>query len=331
MHHVKRVIWALTELELLVGAPTCSLSQCIRGNAWGHVGDGYDVAPRGGRRGGGGGASILDLDGEESLHVRVCLFLGDLLSSCSPWAPVFLWVTGGMHIFFSWMPRPTHGVLPLASWRQRFVSHTSWLRYGLTMGCGRGAGSGVHTWPCWPVSRCAEGCCCVCKQLSGSGEICHAATAGGGPVPQRSFLQSWDVWALAGLRELAHSITDRVGAVELFQYNIFLLRCCKDIMQEGSWNHRKTQSLDPFHYSGWIQHTYSISCSHHQLLLHLKSTLQIPFIFSSSLYILFQPLHFAWLNLPRFTAFQFLFFGLFRTCIFHSWIFFHSLIPKTVR
>ena len=74
---------------MLVVAPTCSLSQCIRGNAWGHVGDGYDVAPRGGRRG-GGGTSILDLDGEESLHVRVCLSLGDLLSSCSPWAPVFL-------------------------------------------------------------------------------------------------------------------------------------------------------------------------------------------------------------------------------------------------
>lgn len=72
---------------------TCSLSQSITtGDARGHVGDGYDVAPRGGRGrgGGGGGAPILDLYGEESLHVRVCLSLGDLLSSCSPWGPVFL-------------------------------------------------------------------------------------------------------------------------------------------------------------------------------------------------------------------------------------------------
>lgn len=153
-----------------------------------------------------------------------------------------------MHIFFSWMPRPTHGVLPLARCRQRFVSPASWLRCGLTLGCGGGGvRCGVHTWPCWPVSRCAEGCCCVCKQLSGSGEIYLAAAAArGGPVPQRSFLQSWDIWALVGLCELAHSITYRVGAVE-FQYNIFFLRCCKDIMQEGK---SETQSQDPFHYSG---------------------------------------------------------------------------------
>lgn len=90
--HVKRVIGALTELErrcCKVDAPTCSLSQSISADAWGHVGDGYDIGPRGGRRG-CGGASILDLDGQESLHVRVCLSLGDLLSSCSPWGPVFL-------------------------------------------------------------------------------------------------------------------------------------------------------------------------------------------------------------------------------------------------
>ena len=72
-----------------VGAPTCSLTQSISVDAWGHVGDGDDVSPRRGR-GGGGGAPILDLDGEESLHVRVFLSLGDLLSSCSPWGPVFL-------------------------------------------------------------------------------------------------------------------------------------------------------------------------------------------------------------------------------------------------
>ncbi len=217
-------------------APTCSLPQCISGDAWGHVGDGHDVSPRGGCRG-GGGAPILDLDGEESLHLRVCLSLGDLLSSSSPWGPVFFWVTGGVHIFFSWMPRPTHGVLPLASRRQRFVGHTSWLRCGLTLGCSRGVR--VHMRPCWPVSRCADGCCCVCKQLRSSGEICLAAAARGGPVPQRSFPQSWDVWALAGLCELAHSIAYRAGAVELFQYNIFLLRCYKDKVQEGNWNHRK--------------------------------------------------------------------------------------------
>lgn len=99
----------------------------------------------------------------------------------------------------------------------------------MTLGCGGGVRRGVHVWPCWPVSRCAEGCCCVCKQLSSSGEIC----AGGGPIPQRSFLQSWDILALTGLCELTHSITYRVGAVELFQY-IFLLSCWKDTMQEGT-------------------------------------------------------------------------------------------------
>lgn len=75
LHHVK--VSYLTELEsecCAVGAPTCSLSQSISGDAWCHVGDGYDVAPSGGC-GGGGGAPILDLDGEESLHVRVCLAL----------------------------------------------------------------------------------------------------------------------------------------------------------------------------------------------------------------------------------------------------------------
>lgn len=92
---------------------------------------------------------------------------------------------------------------------------------------------GVHVWPCWPVSRCVEGCCRVREQLSGSGEIRLAAAAGGGSVPQRSLLQNWDVWARAGLCELAHSIANRVGAVELFQYDIFLLRCCKDVMQEA--------------------------------------------------------------------------------------------------
>lgn len=111
-------------------------------------------------------------------------------------------------------------------------------------------------WLPWPVSRCSEGCCCVCKLLSSSEDICLAAAAGGGPIPQRSFLQSWDVRALYGLCELAHSITYRVGAVELLQYNIFLLRCCEDRMQEGSYDHKnttfkitlaETQRLDPFH------------------------------------------------------------------------------------
>lgn len=72
-----------------IDAPTCSLPQSVGVDAWGHVGDGYDVSPLRGR-GGGGGAPILDLDGEESLHVRVFLSLGDLLSGCSPWDPVFL-------------------------------------------------------------------------------------------------------------------------------------------------------------------------------------------------------------------------------------------------
>lgn len=222
-----------------VDAPTWSaLSQSIRVDAWGHGGDRYDVAPSRGCRG-GGGAPILDLNREESLHVWVFLSLSDLLFSLSPWGPVFLGVTGGVHIFFSWMPRPTHGVLPLAGWRQRFVGHTSWLRCCVTLGCGRGVRRGVTMWPRWPVSRCAEGCCCVCKQLSSSGEVCMTSAAGDDPIPQRSFLQSWDIWGLIGLCELAHSVTYRVGAVELFQYNIFLLRCCEDMKQEGSWYHRK--------------------------------------------------------------------------------------------
>lgn len=64
-----------------------------------------------------------------------------------------------------------------------------------------------------------------------------------------------------------------------------------------------------------------VSCSH-PLSLHIKSPLQIPFLFSSSLQVLFHPLYFAWLNLPRITVFQILFCGLFRTCFFHSLVFF---------
>lgn len=66
----------------------------------------------------------------------------------------------------------------------------------------------------------------MCKQLGGS-------AAGGGPVPQRGFLQRRDIWALAGLCKLAHSIAYRVGAVDMF-HNIFLLECCGDVVQEGS-------------------------------------------------------------------------------------------------
>lgn len=76
----------------------------------------------------------------------------------------------------------------------------------------------------------------MCKQLGSSGVICLAAAAAaaaarGGPIPQRGFLYGWDV---LGLCELAHPITHRVGAVELFQDDIFLLRCCKYIKQERS-------------------------------------------------------------------------------------------------
>lgn len=221
-----------------VDALTCSLPQSIRGDAWGHVGDGDDVALRGRCRG-GGGAPILDLNGEESLHVRVFLFLGDLLSSCSPWGPVLLWVTVGVLIFFSRMPRPTHGVLRLASRGQRFTSPSSWLRCCLTLRCGRCVRCGI--------SRCVDGCCCLCKPLSSSAEVCLATAAS--PIPQRSFLQSRDIWALAGLCELAHSITYRVGAVELFQYSIFLLRCCKDITEKRTQYIRDTKSLDHLYYT----------------------------------------------------------------------------------
>lgn len=72
-----------------VDAPTCSLPQSVGVEAWGHGGDRDDVAPWRGC-GGRGGAPILDLDAKESLHVRVCFSLGDLLSSCSPWGLVFL-------------------------------------------------------------------------------------------------------------------------------------------------------------------------------------------------------------------------------------------------
>lgn len=111
--------------------------------------------------------------------------------------------------------------------------------------------------PRWPVSRCAEGCCCVCKQLGSSGVICLAAAAAaarGGPVPQRGSLYGWDI---LGLCELAHPITHGVGAVELFQDDIFLLSCCKYIKtgaelksQKLKLNTAETRSLDPFNYSG---------------------------------------------------------------------------------
>ena len=289
-----------------VDSPTWSLPQCIRGNAWGHVGDGDDVAPGGGCRG-GGGAPILDLNGEESLHVRVCLSLGDLLSGCSPLGAVLLWVTVGMHIFFSWMPRPTHGVLRLVSCRQRFASPSSWLRCDRCVRCG--------------VSRCAEGCCCVCEALSGSGEVGLAAAAGGRAVPQRSSLQRCDVRARAGLCELAHSITYRVGLFEMFQYGFFLLRCCKDITQIRSLRYRKT--LKRFKYITYTKSLDPLHCSLFCLLLHPKSPQRNPF----PLFILFLgfvPDPLFWLTNPlppHFTVLQLLVFGLFRTCFFHSWKF----------
>lgn len=206
-------------------APTCPLPQRIGGDAWGNGWDGDSVTPRGGCRR-GGAVPILDLNCKESLHVQICLSLGDLLSSCSPWGPVFLWATRGVHISFSWMPRPTHGVLQLASWQQRFVSHASWLRCGLTLGCNRGVRCGVCARPCWPVSRCAGGCCSVCKRLSCSGECYTAAVARACPVLERNLPQCGNTWALAGLGERAHAVTYRAGAVELLQCSIFLLGCC---------------------------------------------------------------------------------------------------------
>lgn len=157
-HGTNNWVYALT---YMLSDRTCSLPQSISGDARRQVvGDGYDVPSRSGCRG-GSRSSILDLDRKESLHVWVCcLSLGDLLSSCSPWGLVFLWLAGGMHIFFSWTPCPTHRVVPLASRRQRFVSHTSWLRCNVILGCGGGVRRGVLMYFYRSVSRCALGCCC---------------------------------------------------------------------------------------------------------------------------------------------------------------------------
>lgn len=210
-------------LSNMLSDRTCSLSQSISGDARRQAGDGHNVPSRSGCRG-GSGSSILDLDCKESLHVWVCcLSLGDLLSSCSPWGLAFLWLAGGVHIFFSWMPCPTHWVVPLASRRQRFVSHTSWLRCTGILGCGGGVRREGLMWFYRSVSRCAAGCCC-CRH------ICLASIAGCGAIPQRRFLQSWDIWSLCWFCELAHSISNWVGAVELFQNTIFLL-CCRGTTQ----------------------------------------------------------------------------------------------------
>lgn len=226
---------------------TWPLSQS--GDAWGHVGDGHNVASlrwRGRWGGGGGGAPILDLNREESLHVGVFLSLRDLLLSGSPWGPVFLWFSRGRHIFFSCMPRPAQGALWLAGWREGSVSHSfEEVRCSWALGRSRGVRHWAYTRPGWLVSRCAGGCWCVCKELCSFGEICQAR---GDPVPQRGLLQSWGVWALAGFCELAHSVSNRVGAAEMLQDGIFLFGRCEQkklILDKNNEIQRRNSLWDP--------------------------------------------------------------------------------------
>lgn len=258
-----------------VDAPTWPLTQS--GDVWGHVGDGHHVASRCGR---GGGVAIFYLNGEESLHVGVFLSLRDCFSSCSPWGSVFFCLTGGRHDLFSRKPRPTHGALWLAGWRQRLVRCSFLVRYILTVGSSWSAGQWARTWPSWRVSRCVQGSWRVCKQFCGSGDICLATVDGGGPVPQRGFLQSGDVWALAGFCELAHSITNRVSAAELLQDDSFLFRGWKEII----WNQRKTTKY-------WRRHWFMLLLE--QLILFLTSSdtpkASINLMLISVLYSFFLP------------------------------------------
>lgn len=208
--------------------PTCPLAQRVGIEAWRQGSDGNNVSTGGGRGRCGGGtaaaggaaASILDLDGKEGLHVRLCCSVSFLLSlllcDCSPLDLVLLWMSGGVCAAFSHSRcrGPTPGALPLA-----------------------GLGRWRHLW-CKQAGR--SGWCPVPQR---SGPRCR--DAGG---------------ALSRIGEPAHAITHGVGAAERLQHAILPLSCREtNSAGEGLKEKKKKQDtkkkqqrLDPLQCPGQI-------------------------------------------------------------------------------
>lgn len=107
--------------------PTCPLARRVGIEARGQGSDGNDVSTGGGcgrccggaAAAGGAAASILDLNGEEGLHVRLCCSVSFLLSlllcDCSPLGLLLLWVFSRSHC-----RGPAPKALPLAGRGRRW-------------------------------------------------------------------------------------------------------------------------------------------------------------------------------------------------------------------